>query len=187
MALFIKNAILFFLVDVPAVWAIQRGLLARQAYRLYMLAWSGRTIPLAGSRVRILGGELLRGFSRWPSVFIVINLNVLVCLCFATLSVDADKEMRWERVSFRNITTLDMATSYELRNTIFPDTQGGRYDFSHSLLFRDTDREIRRVGRKMRRIRTTDLLRSTQRTWDQSMYQMLGSRITQAVRPIHKV
>lgn len=58
MALVIPLTILVLVVDFPTLWAIQRGLLALQAYYLHKQARSGRSVPLARSRIPIVGGEL---------------------------------------------------------------------------------------------------------------------------------
>ena len=102
------NAIVFFFVDIPVVWAIHRGLLALQGYYLYRRAIGGHDVPIARSRIPIVTGELLRGSTKWPSIFEFINIGTYGMLFFATLGVDADLVEDWIPQSFQNITTLAM-------------------------------------------------------------------------------
>lgn len=107
----VVNAILFFLVDTPAVWAIHRGLMALQGLYMYKLTKAGRKVQLARSRVPIIAGELLMGVSRLPSAFVLVNIGVFLCIFFATLGVDADEQDVWKRGSFSNVTTLTIPST----------------------------------------------------------------------------
>ena len=100
------NAIIFFLVDTPALAAIHNGLLSLQGYYLLTRARAGQAVSLARSRMPIVGGELLRGTTRWPSVFVLINAGALFCLFFATLGVKADRRYPYVLSSFNFTTTL---------------------------------------------------------------------------------
>ena len=100
------NAIIFFLVDAPALYAIHRGLLALQGYYFYTRVRAGHTVQLTRSRIPIVGGELLHGDTRWSFMFVLIYIAAILCLFFATLGVDSDKRHPLELSSFNNITTL---------------------------------------------------------------------------------
>ena len=76
----IVNAIIFFLIDLPALYAIHRGLLALQGFYLHNRARAGYIVQLKKSRIPIAGGELLHSNTRWPSTFVLINMCAIVCL-----------------------------------------------------------------------------------------------------------
>lgn len=80
--------------------------MALQGYYLYRSSERGQTILIARSRIPILGGELLRGVSRFPSVFLVIHTTILVLVFIATLFVESSEGTVWENANFTNITTL---------------------------------------------------------------------------------
>ena len=69
------------------------------------MAKSRHKVVIARSRVPIVAGELLRGVSLFPSIFVIVNVLVLFLVFAAMLAVDADKRKRWEPSVFRNITT----------------------------------------------------------------------------------
>lgn len=100
------NAFFFFFVDIPVAWAIHRGLLALQGYYYYKLAYSGHRVPIARSRVPLVSGELLRGLTRFPSIFVLGNVAVLVLILFATLGVNGETRDLWIPNAFTNITSL---------------------------------------------------------------------------------
>lgn len=123
----VVNALIFFVIDVPALWAIHRGLLALQGWYLFLMASSGRDVAIARSRNLIVAGELLRGVSRLPSIFVRANIAVLLCVFGATLGVDGDMRQDWERASFRNITTFSMPSNPD------SDLVGNGVDIFYSL------------------------------------------------------
>lgn len=137
----VTNTIIFFLLDIPALWAIQRGLLTLQAYYLHKRVRSGYTVPLARSRIPIVGGELLRGVTRWPSLFCVVNLTMLGFLCLATLGVDADEKPRWERASFHNITALSKPRNFNMSKAGDSLFTSLRENVTYSLYFRKSNFE----------------------------------------------
>lgn len=99
------NAFIFFLLDVPAVWAIHRGLLGLQGYYLYRMVRAGRRVPLARSRIPIVSGELLRGVTRFPSIFVLANVAVLLILFFGTLGVSGKTILDWEPTNLQVVST----------------------------------------------------------------------------------
>ena len=104
----IVNAVLFIGVDIIGLWAIHRGLKALQGYYIYYYVSKGGTIPLARSRIPILSGELLRGNTRLPSIFIVCNGMMIVLAFVATLGVNGQSGTTWLRRpdAFNAITSL---------------------------------------------------------------------------------
>ena len=105
------NAIIFFLIDTPALYAIHRGLLALQGYYLRTRVQAGIKVQLVRSKLPIVGGELLHGTSGLPSIFVLFNLGALICLFFATLGVDADERDRWVSSPFEYTSTLSQQSN----------------------------------------------------------------------------
>ena len=98
------NAIIFFLIDTPALYAIHRGLLALQGYYLHTRVRAGIKVQLVRSNIPIIGGELLQDTANLPSVFVLFNLGVLICIFLATLGVDAETRHPWVLSPFQKIT-----------------------------------------------------------------------------------
>lgn len=99
------NAIIFFLLDVPAVWSIHPGLLAWQGYYLYRMARMRRRVPPARSRIPIVSGELLRVVTEYPSVFVLANVAVLFILFFATLGVRGKTILDWKPTNLQVVSS----------------------------------------------------------------------------------
>ncbi len=107
----VVNSVIFFFIDVPAAWAIHRGLLALQRFYLYRITKRSHTFPIARSRIPIFAGELVQGRTAYPSFFVLVNIAIYFLLLFATLGVDPDMRQVWEPKSFRNRTTFAMPIS----------------------------------------------------------------------------
>ena len=100
------NAIIFFAIDTPALYAIHRGLFALQGYYLHTRVQAGIKVQLVRSKIPIVGGELLHGTTGLPSIFVLFNLGALICLFFATLGVEAEERNWWVSSPFQYTTTL---------------------------------------------------------------------------------
>lgn len=97
------NGTLFVVVDILALWAIHRGLLCLQGLHYYKLAIRGRRLPLARSRVPIVAGELLRGLSPVPSVYVFLNATVIVLAFFAAFGVNGQIESLQRSVPMQHL------------------------------------------------------------------------------------
>lgn len=104
----VVNALIFFVLDLPALWAIHGGLLALQGYYLYSLARSRKSISISRSRIHIFGGEFLESVSRWPSFFLYVHTLVLLILFLSTIGVDASQRKIWIPTAYKNLTTLSV-------------------------------------------------------------------------------
>ena len=89
------NAIIFFLIKTPALYAIHRGLFALQSYYLFTRVQAGIKMQLVRLKIPIVGGELLRGTIGFPSIFVLFNFGTLICLFFATIGVEDEQRNPW--------------------------------------------------------------------------------------------
>lgn len=103
------KAIIFFFIDIPVLWAIQRGLLVLQAvFYISKYKRSDTTVRLARTRVPVVGAELLTGSIRLPNVFVLVHIGVLAALFVDTLGVEPGLKPASRRASFTNIMILSM-------------------------------------------------------------------------------
>lgn len=60
---------------------------------------------MARSRIPVISGELLRGMTRFPSIFVILNAMVLVLLFIGALGVNGETRPRYTPMDLTNVTS----------------------------------------------------------------------------------
>lgn len=104
------NGFLFVFIDILSIWAIHRGLCALQAYYHFRSALlNDAEITVKRSRIPVISGYLLAGRTRFPSVFIVVHIVVVLLVFVATMGVAGGSVPVWEPLQFTHARRVDAA------------------------------------------------------------------------------